>query len=473
MTSPEEPPLRRDDLAGILAEAETPSAKFLVGVETEKFGVHSESLQSLGYGGDFSVCRVLESLREAHGWSPIRETPDGPVLGLRRGGASITLEPSAQVELSGEAWVDLHAIRRELSEHFREVGPISQELQIQWLSTGFHPIARLDELSWVPKQRYPIMRRFLPEQGSGGLDMMQRTCTTQANYDWSSEADGMRKLVVALKLAPLLHAWFANSPFKEGKPSGSLSERGHVWRHMDPKRSGLLFSLWETPEPRYEHYAEWALDAGMFLFKRDGVTFHNTGQSFRSFLEDGFEGHRPTRADWQAHLATLFPEVRLKNTLEVRSVDALPPALALASIAVWTGILYDETSLNDAHTFLSELSATEVETQRAALCARGLHASIEGKSGFWWAEELLRLAACGLERRARRDAEGRDESRFLEPAEAILESRRLPAEEALATALRTGSLVAATRVDIEAEALATYSGDPTHGVAVASSAIDG
>lgn len=455
MTSSDDPPLRRGDLARVLADAETPPADFLIGAETEKFGVHSETERSLGYGGEFSVCRVLEFLRDTHGWSPIRESAEGPVLGLRRGGASITLEPSAQLELSGEAWADLHSIRRELSEHFREIAPISRELRIDWLSTGFHPIAKLEDLTWVPKQRYPIMRRYLPEQGAGGLDMMQRTCTTQANFDWSSEADGMRKLVVALKLAPLLQAWFANSPFQEGKPSGSFSRRGHVWRHMDPKRSGLLFFLWDASSPSYEAYAEWALDAGMFLLKRDGRILHNTGQTFRDFLENGFEGHHATRADWQAHLATLFPEVRLKNTLEVRSVDALPPALALASIAVWTGILYDPTSLDDAHSLLSELSASEVEEQRSVLCDRGLHASLSGQSGFWWANELLRLAERGLERRARLDAEGKDERRFLEPARAILESRRLPAEDALARAEGTGSLLAATRVDIDAEAAAS------------------
>jgi glutamate--cysteine ligase len=290
------------------------------------------------------------------------------------------------------------------------------------------------------------MREYLPQKGSGGLDMMQRTATTQGNFDWQTEDDAMSKLMLALKLSPLLHAWFANAPFKEGAVSDSLSVRGHVWLNMDPARSGLIRSLWDMERPRYENYVQWALDAGMFLFFRDGQLVKNTGQTFRDFLENGFSGHRANLEDWKLHLNTLFPEVRLKNTLEVRSVDALPPYLALASLAVWTGVLYDSRALEEATALTSEWTYDELQSQRVSLCDRGLHTEFCGRTGFEWAEQVCEIAEAGLVRRGRGNGSYRDESIHLAPAAAILETRQHPADRAR-QAVRDGhSIIAATAV---------------------------
>jgi glutamate--cysteine ligase len=422
-------------------------AEFRIGAENEKFGVHAETGAPLWYGGDFSVCRVLTYLEREHGWEAVREVPDGPVLALRRGLGNITLEPGVQFELSGEPLPDLHRVAAEQTQHLRELGPISKEMQIAWLGTGFHPLARLDALPWVPKQRYPIMREYLPKKGSGGLDMMQRTATVQGNFDWSSEADAMKKLLVALKISPLLQAWFSNAPFIEGRRYEGSSRRGEVWRHMDPSRSGLIESLWQKTELKYDDYIEWSLDAGMFLFWRDGKSYKNTGQTFRSFMEDGFQGHSATQGDFKLHLQTLFPEVRLKNTLEVRSVDSLPPDLALASLAVWTGILYDDASLESARELVDAFTFHAVEASRPGLIARGLHAELCGKPAFEWAERLYQIAQRGLVNRARFDG-GKDESVFLAPAEEILRTRTLPSERAVQKWEAGASLIEATSIPL-------------------------
>lgn len=438
-------PIRREQLAEVFSEREMPPADFRIGAENEKFGVHEETGKPLGYGGDFSVCRVFTHLEKEHGWEAVREVPGGPVLGLRRGSANITLEPGVQFELSGEPLSDLHQVLAEQMQHLSELSTISKEMQIAWLGTGFHPLARLEELPWVPKQRYPIMRDYLPRKGSGGLDMMQRTATVQGNFDWSSEEDAMKKLVVALKISPLMQAWFSNAPFSEGQQHAMSSRRGDVWRNMDPSRSGLIAPLWKKSHPTYDDYVEWSLDAGMFLFWRDGRSFKNTGQTFRSFLEDGYEGEHATLGDFKLHLTTLFPEVRLKNTLEVRSVDNLPPELALASLAVWTGILYDDSSLESARELVDEFTFDKVEESRPGLVARGLHAELCGRSAFEWAERLLELARRGLGARARYK-EGKDESVLLLPAEEILQSRVLPAERAVARWQAGATLIEATRI---------------------------
>ncbi|HSC87513.1 MAG TPA: glutamate-cysteine ligase family protein [Polyangiaceae bacterium] len=445
-TLPDDAPASRRDLCGLFAVSEKPREQYLIGAESEKILVFAADGSPLEYAGDRGVCRIFRHLEREHGWRPFGELPGGPTLGLKRERASITLEPGAQFELSGAPLADVHAIAAEQANHLSELTPIMAEMGLEWLTVGFQPLARLDQLPWVPKQRYPIMREYLPTRGGGALDMMQRTATVQANFDWSSEQDGLRKLRVALRLSPLVHALFANSPFIEGRASGLSSERGRVWLDMDPSRSGLIERLWGEGEFGYRDYVEFALGAGMFLFWRDGQPVRNTGQTFADFLDHGFEGHRATVGDFRLHLTTLFPEVRLKNTLEVRSADALPPDLTLALVALWTGLLYDEQALGEVEAAVSVLRFEEVQKARPQLVRSGLKdIELGGSSGFAWAERLLGWARGGLERRA--SAVRPSEAVYLEPIERLVAARRSPADEVLERYRQTGSIVAAARWD--------------------------
>jgi glutamate--cysteine ligase len=430
--STDDAPLKRADLDVIFREAEKPSADFLIGVEEEKFGVHEQTLRPLGYEGDFGVRVVMEDLAERHGWECVREQAGGPPISLHRGAQSITLEPGAQFELSGAPLRTLREILAERDQHRQELEPISSALGIRWLNTGFHPTAALSDLPWVPKVRYPVMREYLPTRGPAAHDMMQRTATVQANYDYSSEEDAMKKLVVSLRVAPILQAMFVNAPFKEGRTAGRLSERGNVWLHMDPSRSGLIPNLWTRKLPGYDDYIEWALDAGMFLIWRGNQPLRNTGQTFRDFLEHGYQGHHATLSDWRLHLATLFPEARLKSTLEVRPLDALPRELAIAAVGVWTGVLYDQQALDGAYELTQELEFDAVERARPGLVTRGLDAGLPGKwqDGYELAKVVLSLAQGGLSRRAE-DCGLPDESQYLAPIVELVEARSSPAEEAL------------------------------------------
>jgi glutamate--cysteine ligase len=293
---------------------------------------------------------------------------------------------------------------------------------------GFHPLAKQKDLGWVPKQRYAIMREYLPTRGSGGLDMMRRTATVQANFDFSSEADALKKLVVCLKLAPLVNALGANSPFEEGKLSGYKSRRGFTWLNMDPDRSGLIPALLSAEKPGYRDYVEWALDAGMFLFKRHGKAVHNTGQKFRDFMKDGFEGERATFGDWKLHLNTLFPEARLKSTLEVRSSDSLPLRLGAAIPALFTGILYDAQALSEAEAFVRELPLREIIAARPSLVQFGLATRIGDRPMQALAERVLEIAAGGLSRRAFVNEHGKDERVHLELLTSLVQSGKTPAD---------------------------------------------
>jgi glutamate--cysteine ligase len=439
-------PLNREELELPFVSAEKPAARWRIGLEAEKFGVFARSGRALQYDAPDGVLRIFEELAHSGGWRPESEYVGGPTIALQRNRAAITLEPGAQFELSGTPQRDVHAVVAELEGHMTELAPICRELGLAWLGVGFHPLATQDQLSWVPKRRYPIMRDYFVTRGKRGLDMMRRTATVQTNFDYASEADAMNKLVVCLRLVPILGAMFANAPLQEGRLNGFRSARQAVWLDVDPDRSGLIPTLWNKEEPRYADYIDWALGVGMFLFKRGDQIVRNTGQSFGSFLDDGFDGHHATLDDWKLHLGTLFPEVRLKNTIEVRCCDALPATLTGAVPALLTGILYDARALDRARDLVSAIRYEEAAAARVEVPALGLRAELAGRPMLWWAERVLDIASAGLEARARVRPDGRDERVHLEPLVRSVAAGTCPADSLIAK-LAQGPLSASAIID--------------------------
>lgn len=427
---PQDPITRFDDFLRVFHESVKPKDAFRIGPEMEKFGVYTEDASPLRYSGERGILALFAYLEKEHGWTPQSEGPGGPTLSLLREGGSITLEPGGQFELSGAAVTSVHEVCVEFSEHMRELAPISEKLGIAWMGLGFQPFAKREDFEWVPKIRYPFMRKYLPTRGAFAHDMMLRTSTVQANFDYLSESDAMRKLRIGLRLAPLTTALFANSPFVEGAPFGGVSMRARVWLDVDNDRAGLLPTLWKE-DAKFSDYVAWALDVPMFLIKREGEVLANTGQTFRSFFENGFEGHRPTVADWLTHLNTLFPEVRLKKTIEVRGADAQGKATRCALPALWTGIYYDEKALNEAEALVSAWTYEEVNAARARVFESGLRTPFRGATFQKPAEALLDIAKGGLARRARLDPKGRDESKHLENLRALVALGKCPADALL------------------------------------------
>ena len=427
-----EPVLSFDDLLAPFFEAAKPAVAHRIGTEVERFGIDRATGAPLPYDGPRGVLAVFDALTAHSGWRPKSEKPGGPIIGLSRGQASISLEPGAQLELSGSPLRTIHEVNGELSEHLQELQAVDERLGVAWLASGFHPLARQAELPWVPKERYRIMRDYFPSQGQGGLDMMRRTATVQVNLDYADEADAMRKLRVALKLSPIATAMFANAPFFEGRLSGEYrSRRAAVWLDVDPDRSGLLPDLMQ-PDRGFADYVQWALDVPMFLFKRNDHLIANTGQTFRSFWRNGFQGHQATAADWDHHLNTLFPEVRLKGYLEVRGADSLPRDLVGAVPALWTGLLYDGQALDQAEQICETLSPAELPALRLEVARHGLAACCQGQPLQLLAEQLLDVALSGLQRRNRQDGDGRDERLYLEPLIELAAAGRCPADRLVA-----------------------------------------
>jgi len=407
-------------LAGRLAAGCKPTQDWRIGTEHEKFGFRLDRLSPPPYQPD-GIRDILAAMAAegAESWQPIAD--GGNLIGLKghgpAEGGSIALEPAGQFELSGAPLATLHDTAREMDAHFTALRAVAEPRGIGFAPLGFHPTATREQMPWMPKSRYAIMRRYMPEVGSLGLDMMLRTCTVQVNLDFASEADMRRKLQVSLALQPVATALFANSPFRDGRPSGLLSTRAHIWTDTDRARSGMKPVFFE-PGFGFERYADWVLDVPMYFASRPEGLVDAAGLSFRRWIagEEPRLAHlTPTLGDFDDHLTTVFTDVRLKRFLEMRGADAGTPAMMIAQAALWTGLLYDEAALAAAEALVRRHPWPDYVALRAEVPATALATPWQGGTLRDLARDMLAIAADGLAARACRDAGGEDERRFLEP----------------------------------------------------------
>lgn len=421
----------RQQLTDYLAAGEKPRDAWRIGTEHEKFGFLTDTLRPPTFDGDRGIRVLLETLATRYGWDVAREG-DNPVA-LSRDKASITLEPAGQLELSGAPLETIHETCSEVNSHLKEVRSIAEDLGIGFLGMGFQPKWRRDEMPWMPKGRYKIMREYMPKVGNLGLDMMTRTCTVQVNLDFASEADMVRKFRTSLALQPIATALFADSPFTEGRPNGYLSYRSHVWEDTDPNRTGMLDFVFQDGFG-YERYVDYMLDVPMYFSYQNGQYIDLSGQDFKRFMAGelpAVPGVRATMKDWADHLTTAFPEVRLKQYLEMRGADGGPWNRLCALPALWVGLLYDDDALNAAWDLVKDFTREERHALRDGVPRQALKLPFRSHSVRELAAETLKIASHGLKRRARLNKSGADESIFLEPMIEIVEANQTPAERKL------------------------------------------
>jgi glutamate--cysteine ligase len=425
----DERPLVFEDLVGWFEKGVKPASEWRVGAEHEKFVFQLGTHAPVPYEPN-GIKALLEGLTR-YGWSPVYEGDN--VIALERGMASVSLEPGGQFELSGAPLETIHDICEETGGHLQEVKVVADELGLGFLGLGFTPLWTREQVPVMPKGRYKIMREYMPKVGKLGLDMMFRTCTVQANLDFGSEADMVAKFRTSLALQPIATALFANSPFKEGKPTGLLSTRANVWTDTDPDRTGMLDFVFRDGFG-FEAYANYALDVPMYFAKRDGRYVDLAGRSFRDFMEGRLAelpGERPTLKDWADHTTTIFPEVRLKQYLEMRGADSGPWSRLCALPALWMGILYDSAALAAAWDLCKDWAIEDHERLRADVARLGLKAEVAGRSVQDVAKDMLAIARDGLKRRNRLSGGLVDESGYLGELFDIAESGVTPAERLL------------------------------------------
>jgi len=415
------------DLVASLERGSKPREEWRVGTEHEKFAFRWSDYRPLTYDGPDGIRAILEGLI-GYGWEGVFEGET--LIGLRKGGASVSLEPGGQIELSGAPVRNIHETCAEVHAHLSEIKTVNQRLGVGLLGVGFNPKWRREDVPWMPKGRYKIMREYMPKKGALGLDMMLRTCTVQTNLDFGSEADMVKKFRVSLALQSIATALFANSPFTEGRPNDFVSYRSHIWTDTDPDRCGMLPFVFEDGMG-FERYVDYLLDVPMYFVYRDGRYIDASGQSFRDFLDGklpALPGEKPTMSDWADHMTTVFPEVRLKHYLEMRGADGGPWRSLCALPALWVGLLYDDDALDAAWDLCRDWSLEDQETLRREVPKTGFATSFRNRTVGDLACDVLAIARRGLRNRAQLDRVGHNEEGFLATLDENAELGKTPAD---------------------------------------------
>jgi glutamate--cysteine ligase len=416
---------KKDQLEEYFHAAGKPRERWRVGTEYEKVGIDRSSGKAIPYSGSRGVESILKRLIDRFGWEP--EEQAGNIIALSRDNAQITLEPGGQIELSGEPCDSIHCTYAEFTQHIRELLEVSEPLDVVFLGLGMQPVSRLEEIEWVPKERYRIMGPYMPKVGRLGQRMMKQTATVQANIDYRDEKDAMAKFRTGMGLTPIFISMFANSPICDGQLNGYRSYREHIWTDTDKSRSGMLKFAF-SPDVSFAHYVEYALDVPMYFIIRNKNYVDMTATTFRQFLAYGWNGQRATLEDWHDHLTTLFPETRIKRYIELRSADSQPPELMPALSAIVKGAFYESDCLDAAWDLVKDWTWDErmqvyLDSHRDALAARIRRYSLLDLS-----KELLQIALEGLRRQKMFNALGEDETIYLEPLDRLLALGKCPAD---------------------------------------------
>jgi glutamate--cysteine ligase len=403
-----------------------PRAAWRIGIEQEKIAATPDGrpVPFDGSRGIEALLGRLESRGETSGYFGIREGER--LVAVRRPGDQITLEPGGQVELSGPPLPTASACRTALLAHVREVGALGVDLGFHFLGVGLRPWGALDEIPWLPKRRYRVMREYLASRGRLAHHMMKCTATVQANFDYDDERTAAEKLRTALGVTSVVTALFAASPIEEGRPSGHRSTRAAIWLETDPERCGLLPFAFDD-RFGFAQYVDWALDVPMLFLVRGDEHRPIGGITFRRFLREGWQGERPTVGDWTAHLSTLFPEVRLKRYIEVRGADAGPLPMAAGLAALWRGLLDDAEACRAAWALVRGVEFAERERLRRDVPRAGLAARLGDRPLRDLAIELCAISAAGLARLPG----GADDLPLLAPVTAGAAAGRCPADDML------------------------------------------
>jgi glutamate--cysteine ligase len=422
-----------DQLVAYFRDGEKDVGDRGIGTEHEKFVFRRSDYEMVSYEEEGGIGDMMEEFAECY---HCEAGYDGDnIVAVVEDGAAITLEPGGQLELSGYITKTVHETETEVIKHIENVKKVAGD-RVQLTSWGLNPFFAPDQIPWMPKARYGIMREYLPEKGSLAHWMMKLTCTIQANFDYTSEDDAAGLIRTALLVSPIVSALFANSPIRNGEPVGMQTFRGYIWTDTDPDRTGWPEFMYRE-DWGYQEYLDYILDVPMFFIKRDGRYIDKSGDSFRAFIENGHDGHAATLGDFELHLSTAFPEVRMKKFVEVRGADGGPLEHIVALPALWKGLLYHQPTRDAAAALLGDVEPERHRRLFLDVYRDGLDARAPNASVHELARELVRLSARGLDAIAERDGHP-SEAEYLEPIRHIVETGETLADQLLRDWEETG-----------------------------------
>lgn len=392
-----------------------------IGVETEKLLVYKKDYTAVTY------CDILKILNmfDKNIWMEIKENNN--VLGLKSDFGTISLEPGSQVELSLKPFENLYDIKNLLSSFYKNLNLYADKFGAEVLNSGIQPVSTYEDINVIPKQRYKYMSEYLPTKNLTPFTMMRETAGIQANFDYKSEEDAVKKLKIAIKMSPFISAVYANSPIRNNKKTNFKSFRANSWLNVDEDRCGYIHKdLFDKNKHfSFERYAQTLLDVPMIFIQR-GNNFFPANKTFRDFLQNGYMGMKATLADWENHLSLYFPDVRLKNYIEIRNHDAQNDKMTFSVPAFWKGIIYNQNAIDEIEKILSVFTFEDYTELRKYTPIYAINTKIKKYKVKDFVKEFFDISFESLK------SNNQNEEQYLEPVYEYICLNRVPADDILA-----------------------------------------
>ena len=392
---------------------------FFSGIKQEKkIGIENEKLlvnQDYTAATYKQIVKVLEDFSD---YEPYEE--NGNLLGLKGTSGNISLEPGSQVEFSSRPFLTLDEINKALDEFLTELKNAANKNGLGVLDIGAQPKSIWENIKVIPKSRYKCMTDYLPSKNLEPFRMMRETAGVQVNIDYDSEEDAIQKLSLALKLSPIVSAMYANSPLRNGELTGYKSIRSYAWLNVDEDRCGFVSPklLEYNPDFSFKDYMEILLNVPMIFIDRKGQSIA-TEMNFNQFMKNGIKGYFPMLSDWETHLSLYFPEVRLKDHIEIRNHDNQTQEMTMTIPALWKGILYSKDAMEEARGMLKRFSVEDFYELREKTPIFALDYKLQKVWVKDLAKELVNIAKYSLEEH---------DKNYLYPLESLISQGLTPAD---------------------------------------------
>jgi glutamate--cysteine ligase len=369
-----------------------------VGIEIEQF-VLDEDGERVPYDekhGRLGVRDILEALSVYY--PDVTRTENGDITGCSRAQAGITIEPSAQVEISIAPKLTLAEVEEEYENFDFRIGQLLKPRDYKLVPLGYDPQSKAADLPLIPKSRYRYMDGYFSRlPGMHAERMMRATASLQVSIDYSDEADAVRKMRIATLMGPLFSYLLDNIAVFEGEPNATPLRRLKVWREVDPARCGVVPGLFDG-DFGFGAYADWLLSVPPIFVTRPHE--HTTGAQPAAQV---YADAPMTEADIEHLLGMVWPDVRLKHYVEIRQCDAVPFDVALGYAALVKGLFYGPTNLDLLEHALGvgddgawHYSSQDVEDAIDAIIADEMDAVVYGRSVGAWIDLLFQFAPDGL-----------------------------------------------------------------------------
>lgn len=388
-----------------------------IGMEYERIPLIKVTNQVAPYGGEYGICEMLREFAKEDNWDYILD--DVNIIGLKKLHDTITLEPGCQIELSLEPQEFIRDLEKRIQEIDSAMKPILEEFGIKLINKGVSPTTTYKNIKLLPKRRYKLMANYL--WGILSDVMMRETAGIQIGIDYKSEEDAMKKFRIANLMMPFATAMYANSRIRGGVDTGYKSFRALAWLNTDNERCGFATKFQDGM--CFKDYVETLLDTPIIFINREDMTVNVNGRlTFRQFMDKGFEGFNASIEDWQLHSNLYFPEVRLRNFIEIRNHDCVGDGLEYSIPALYKGIMYSQSALDEVSGILLKYSYNEINELRYNAAKYATSSKLRKHPILSICKELAEIAYYSLKSGCE------NEEKYLEPLIEMLKKNKVPCE---------------------------------------------